>query len=91
MRHVDIVGDEKSKPAACKADYNCNQTLRHFGFLHIHIPTTFLWLFQLGVTVLAVVSAFKGKNLPQNNLVLSSEPLICGTIYEWVYGATQVN
>ena len=61
------------------------------GFLHIHIPTTFLWLFQLGVTVLSVVSAFKGKNLPQNNLVLSSEPLICGTIYEWVYGATQVN
>ena len=54
-------------------------------------PTTLLWLFQLGVTVLPVVSAFKGKNLPQNNLVLSSEPLICGTIYEWVYGATQVN
>ena len=145
MRHVDIVDDENRKPAACKADYNCNQTLRHFGFLHFHpkefwiiywwentkwgiryyfktsrfddecqimslvfcfwfyqqqprtkspknlFPTTLLWVFQLGVTVLPVVSAFKGKNIPQNNLVLSPEPLICGTIYEWVYGATQVN
>ena len=64
MRHVDIVDDENRKPATCKVDYNCNQTLRHFGFLHIHIPTTFLWLFQLGVTVLPVVSAFKGKKQP---------------------------
>ena len=57
----------------------------------IHFLPQLLWLFQLGVTVLAVVSAFKCKNLPQNNLVLSSEPLICGAIYEWVYGATQIN
>ena len=65
---------------------NLRQNLRK-----IHFLPQLLWLFQLSVTVLAVVSAFKGKNLPQNNLVLSSEPRICGAIYEWVYGATQIN
>ena len=44
MRHVDIVDDENRKPAACKADYNCNQTLRYFGFLHIH-PKEFWIIF----------------------------------------------
>ena len=45
MRHVDIVDDENRKPAACKADYNCNQTLRYFGFLHIH-PMEFWIIFK---------------------------------------------
>ena len=46
--------------------------------------------FQLTVVVFVVGSAFEAKNLPENSLILSSEPLICGTIYEGVYGATQV-
>ena len=46
--------------------------------------------FQLGVVVFVVSSAFEAKNLPENSLILSSEPLICGTIYKGVYGATQV-
>ena len=46
--------------------------------------------FQLTVVVFVVGSAFEAKNLPENSLILPSEPLICGTIYEGVYGATQV-
>ena len=46
--------------------------------------------FQFSVVVYVVSSAFEAKILPENNLILSSEPLICGTIYEGVYGATQV-
>ena len=46
--------------------------------------------FQLSVVVFVVGSAFEAKNLPENSLILSSEPLICGTIYEGIYGATQV-
>ena len=47
--------------------------------------------FQLSVVVFVVGSAFEAKNLPENSLILSSEPLICGTIYEGVYRATQIN
>ena len=47
--------------------------------------------FQLSVVVFVVSSAFEAKNLPENNLILSSEPLICGTIHEGVYRATQIN
>ena len=46
--------------------------------------------FQLSVVVFVVSSAFEATTLPENSLILSSEPLICGTIYEGVYGATQV-
>ena len=38
--------------------------------------------FQLSVVVFVVSSAFEAKTLPENSLILSSEPLICGTIYE---------
>ena len=46
--------------------------------------------FQLTVVVFVVGSVFEAKNLPENSLILLSEPLICGTIYEGVYGATYV-
>ena len=46
--------------------------------------------FQLSVVVFVFSSAFEAKTLPENSLILSSEPLICGTIYEGVYGVAQV-
>ena len=58
---------------------------------NIPFTTTFLKLIQLSVAVLAVNSLLEAENLPNNNLVLSPEPLICGTIDKGVSGATQIN
>ena len=58
---------------------------------NIPFTTTFLKLIQLSVAVLAVNSALEAENLLNNNLVLSPEPLICGTIDKGAYGATQIN
>ena len=71
------------------SDFTSNNLGQNLGNKNYH-TTPGLVPFQLSVVIFVVSSAFEAKTLPENSLILSSEPLICGTIYEGVYGVTKV-
>ena len=84
-----VLGSCKDTQMFRCSDFTSNNLGQNLGNKNYH-TTPGLVPFQLSVVIFVVSSAFEAKTLPENSLILSSEPLICGTIYEGVYGASQV-